>query len=121
MPNVNSQQLQTFLSPEERQLVADRINVDRRDFENEHLTVAGVLKELGNPRIWTMGLLFLSSTLPASIIVAHLRFKSADLPCLDRLTPFRTSLRSFFVASATACGTLNCSAPRLTSALLSSA
>ena len=79
MPNVNLQQLQTFLSPEERQLVADRINVDRRDFENEHLTVAGVMKELGNPRIWTMGLLFLSSTLPASINLAHVRWQLADV------------------------------------------
>lgn len=42
----------TFLSAEERQLVQDRINVDRRDFENEHLTVAGVIDSLKNWKIW---------------------------------------------------------------------
>jgi len=55
----------TFLSAEERQLVQDRINVDRRDFENEHLTVAGVIDSLKNWKIWAFGLLFLCSTLPA--------------------------------------------------------
>jgi len=55
----------TFLTEEERQLVQDRINVDRRDFENEHLTVSGVLHCLGDIKIWAMGLLFLCSTLPA--------------------------------------------------------
>jgi len=55
----------TFLTEEERQLVQDRINVDRRDFENEHLTKAGVFKALSDWKIWCMGLLFLCSTLPA--------------------------------------------------------
>ena len=44
----------TFLNEEERQLVQDRINVDRRDFENEHLTKAGVFKALGDWKIWAM-------------------------------------------------------------------
>lgn len=44
----------TFLTEEERQLVQDRINVDRRDFENEHLTKAGVFKALSDWKIWCM-------------------------------------------------------------------
>lgn len=52
----------TFLSPVEQQLLQDRINTDRRDFENEKLTAAGVLKQLASPKVWAMGLLFLCSS-----------------------------------------------------------
>lgn len=80
----------TFLSEEERQLVQDRINVDRRDFENEKLTKVGVLKAMGDIKIWAMGLLFLCSTLPAYafsyflvIILAGFGYSSRDSQLLS--------------------------------------
>lgn len=80
----------TFLTPEEHQLVQDRINVDRRDFENEKLTKAGVFGALSDPKIWAMGLLFLCSTLPAYafsyflvIILAGFGYSSRDSQLLS--------------------------------------
>jgi hypothetical protein len=73
----------TFLTAEERQLVLDRINVDRSDANEEKMTKAGVFQQLRDWKIWTMvsfacretrlvltsswfqGFLFLCSTLPS--------------------------------------------------------
>lgn len=55
----------SLLNEEERQLVNDRISVDRHDFEEEKLTVKLALQHLSDIKIWSMGILFLSSTLPA--------------------------------------------------------
>jgi len=42
----------TFLNQEERQLVNDRITIDRHDFEQESLTFRIALKHLADWKIW---------------------------------------------------------------------
>ena len=42
----------TFLNAEEHQLIRDRIDLDRRDFVEEKLTVRLALHHLASIRIW---------------------------------------------------------------------
>lgn len=43
----------TFLNPEERKLVNDRITIDRHDFEEERLSFRLAIKHLGDWKIWS--------------------------------------------------------------------
>ncbi|CAA7267719.1 unnamed protein product [Cyclocybe aegerita] len=58
----------TFLSPEQRKMVLDRVEADRGDSIPDEITRAKVFKHLTDPLVWAYAFMFLASTVPAYAI-----------------------------------------------------
>ncbi|KDR75749.1 hypothetical protein GALMADRAFT_226395 [Galerina marginata CBS 339.88] len=57
-----------FISEEQRKMILDRVEADRGDSIPDKMTSAKLIHHLGDPIIWVMALMFLSSTMPAYAI-----------------------------------------------------
>ncbi|EAU83958.2 high-affinity nicotinic acid transporter [Coprinopsis cinerea okayama7 len=54
-----------FVNEEERKMILDRVEADRKDSVPDEVTLPKVLKHMSDPIAWSCGLMFLSSTMPA--------------------------------------------------------
>ncbi|KAF5335279.1 hypothetical protein D9611_011760 [Ephemerocybe angulata] len=95
----------TFLSKEETKLVLDRIEADRRDSLPDPITLRKVLKHLCDPFLWSCGLMFMSSTMPAytiafftSILLSGMGFGTRDSLLLGAPPYVAAAISCYFFA-----------------------
>ncbi|KAF9042194.1 major facilitator superfamily domain-containing protein [Panaeolus papilionaceus] len=95
----------TFLTPEQKKMILDRVEADRGDSIPDEMTSAKLVKHLTDPLVWMFAFMFLASTVPAyavgffgTIIISSMGYSLTEALCLTAPPGIVAAISVYFFA-----------------------